>query len=317
MKKVLSLTLVLALCLSVAACGKKKTEPKETSSTTAATAAPTTESTLAPTSESTAATDATSVPTEAPTEKPTTAPSTKPTEKPTVAPTTKPTKNPTTVPTTKPTEKTTTAPTIKPTAKPTTAPTTKPTEPPHTHTWKDATCQTPKTCTGCGATEGSVGSHTFENGVCTVCNAADILNPNTNLQICSDDANPEYISQAYIPYDEETISARGISFWDNGGYGEGVYCLLLDAMFSANEEDIDKNRPPVAYGGKEYYRHGAGMHPAEVDLTDTEILITDQWYNTTIKMVLMGNGNLKVTESTDSNYPVDMVLSTAWSYLKY
>lgn len=162
-----------------------------------------------------------------------------------------------------------------------------------------------------------MGSHTFENGICTVCKATDILNPNTNLKICSDDANPEYISQVYIPYDEETISARGISFWDDGGYGEGVYCLLLDAMFSANEEDIDASRPPVTYGGKEYYRHGAGMHPAEVDLTDTEILITDQWYSTTIKMVLMGNGNLKVTASTDSNYPVDMLLSTAWSYLKY
>lgn len=320
MKKVLSLTLVLALCLSVAACGKKKTEPKETSSTTAATAAPTTESTLAPTSESTAATDATSVPTEAPTEKPTakpaTAPSTKPTEKPTVAPTTKPTTAPTSKPTEKPTEKPTVAPTTKPTEKSTTAPTTKPTEPPHTHTWKDATCQSPKTCTGCGATETSVGTHSFVDGICTVCKATDILNPNKDLKICGD-TNPEYISQAYIPYDEETITARGISFWDNGGYGEGVYCLLLDAYFSANEEDIDASRPPVAYSGKEYYRIGGGMSPAEVNLTDTEILITDQWYSTTIKMVLMGNGNLKVTESTNSNYPVDMILSTSWSYLHY
>ncbi len=329
MKRVLSLLLTIALCLSFAACSRKKTDSAETkapvTANTEATTA-TTEATAA-TDESTVATEVTTAteasskatvkPTTTPTTKPTWALSSTPTTKPTTAPTAKPTEKATTAPTTKPTEKPTTAPTIKPTAKPTTAPTTKPTEPPHTHTWKDATCQSPKTCTGCGATEASVGTHSFVDGICTVCNAADILNPNTNLQICSDDANPEYISQAYIPYDEETISARGISFWDNGGYGEGVYCLLLDAMFSANEEDIDKNRPPVAYGGKEYYRHGAGMHPAEVDLTDTEILITDQWYSTTIKMVLMGNGNLKVTESTDSNYPVNMVLSTAWNYLNY
>lgn len=303
MKKALSFTLALVLCLSMAACGQKKAEQKETSPSTTAT----TESTLAPTAESTTATDNSTTVTNA-TSAPTEAPATKPTEKPTEASATKPT----TAPTTKPTTKPTTAPTTKPTA----APTTKPTEPPHTHTWKNATCQTPKTCSGCGATEGSVGAHTFENGICTVCNAADILNPNTKLQICSVDANPEYISQAYIPYDEETISARGISFWDNGGYGEGVYCLLLDAMFSTNEEDIDKNRPPVAYGGKEYYRIGGGMSPAEVDLTDTDILITKN-DGSTIKMILLGNGNLKVTASSDSNYPVDMVLSTAWNYLKY
>ena len=314
MKRALSLILALVLCLSLAACGKKKTDQKETSPSTAAT----TESTLAPTAEATTATDSSTAAADA-TSAPTEAPATKPTEKPTEASATKSTTAPTTKPTTKPTTAPTTKPTTAPTTKPTTKPTEKPTEPPHTHTWKNATCQTPKTCTGCGATEGSVGSHTFENGICTVCKTADILNPNTNLQICGD-TNPEYISQAYIPYDEDTITARGISFWNDGGYGEGIYCLLLDAYFSTNEEDIadiKSTRPPVTYGEKEYYRYAAGMHPAEVDLTDTEILITDQWYGATIKMVLMGNGNLKVTESTDSNYPVGMELSTAWNYLNY
>ena len=333
MKRAISLFLSLAVMLTLAACSKKKPAPQEATpsaeATTAPTAAPTTE-TAAAAAESTAATDASTSATEAtaeataaPTEKPTTAPTTKATEKPTTAPTTQPTEKPTTAPTTQPTEKPTTVPTTKATEKPTTAPTTQPTEkpttaptePPHTHTWENATCQTPKTCSGCGATEGAVGSHTFENGICTVCKAADILNPKENLLICDDNANPEYISQVYAPYSDDSIAARGVSFWNDGGYGEGIYCLMLDAVFSCNEEDVDVSRTPVAYEEKEYYRHGAGMHPAEVELTDTKILITDQWYSSTIKMVLMGNGNLKVTESTDSNYPVGMEMSIAWNYL--
>ena len=38
------------------------------------------------------------------------------------------------------------------------------------HAWVDADCDTPKTCSACGATEGKpTGEHTYENGVCTGC----------------------------------------------------------------------------------------------------------------------------------------------------
>lgn len=38
------------------------------------------------------------------------------------------------------------------------------------HTWQDATCAVPKTCTGCGATEGSANGHSFDDsGVCDMC----------------------------------------------------------------------------------------------------------------------------------------------------
>ena len=346
MKRVVAMLLVLAMCLSFAACGKKNTEPQSTTPATTATSAPTEAPTEAPSEVTTVATDApTEAPTEAstaapaetqvteathalgstptikPTEKPTEAPTTKPTEKPTQAPTTKPTEKPTQAPTTKPTEKPTQAPTTKPTENPTQAPTTKateapttkPTEPPHVHSWKDATCQAPKTCTDCGATEGDVGKHNFVDSICSVCQAADIVDPNTDLKICGD-TTEEYISQAYAPVDEESIFAPGVAFYNDGGYGEGVYCLLLDATFTCNTEDLDTSRPALSYKGKNYYRIGAGMTPAEVDLTDTEIIITTV-ESYTIKMVMLGNGNLKVTESTVRLYPGGMILSTAWSYL--
>lgn len=60
---------------------------------------------------------------------------------------------------------------------PTTIPTTPTT---HTHNWQDANCITPKTCTSCGATEGSAtGNHTYENKKCTGCGK---LQPTENLR---------------------------------------------------------------------------------------------------------------------------------------
>lgn len=41
------------------------------------------------------------------------------------------------------------------------------------HSWKDATCIFPKTCTVCKETEGKPLGHAYENGVCTVCGRKD------------------------------------------------------------------------------------------------------------------------------------------------
>ena len=40
----------------------------------------------------------------------------------------------------------------------------------HIHKWQDATCARPKTCTGCGETQGEKTRHNVpEDGICTVC----------------------------------------------------------------------------------------------------------------------------------------------------
>ncbi|MBQ8911096.1 MAG: leucine-rich repeat domain-containing protein, partial [Clostridia bacterium] len=37
------------------------------------------------------------------------------------------------------------------------------------HTWQDATCETPKTCSVCKKTEGDLGEHNWSDGQCSVC----------------------------------------------------------------------------------------------------------------------------------------------------
>lgn len=86
---------------------------------------------------------------------------------------------PTTIPATTPTVLPTTVPDTTPAVPPTTAPTTEPTtEPPHTHSFRAATCTTPKTCS-CGATEGSANDHSWIDATyaspktCSVCGAIE------------------------------------------------------------------------------------------------------------------------------------------------
>ena len=46
---------------------------------------------------------------------------------------------------------------------------TEPSVPVHIHTWQEATCLVPKTCSDCGAVEGSALAHAFVDYVCTAC----------------------------------------------------------------------------------------------------------------------------------------------------
>jgi len=122
------------------------------------------------------------------------------------------------------------------TSEPTTEPTAEPTtEPPHVHSfsnatcttpktcscgaiegsatghnWKEATCSEPKTCTVCGTTSGLTAGHNFSNGKCTACGKTD---PNYNQETmvwiptkggkkyhtragCSNMDGPEHVTQS-------------------------------------------------------------------------------------------------------------------------
>ena len=147
MKKLFALLLAVVMLLAMTACGKDE-EGTPTGESTGATTTNTTESTndttegTQGTTEGTTGGDTTETPTTTP---PTTTPST------------------TTPPTTTP--PTTTPPTTTPTA--------------CSHSWKDATCTTAKTCSKCGATEGSAAGHSWVDATytnpktCSVCQATE------------------------------------------------------------------------------------------------------------------------------------------------
>lgn len=112
---------------------------------------------------------------------------------------------------TAPTSTSATVPTTEPVTEPVTAPTTAPsTESSHSHSYQPATCTAPKTCSVCGATEGSASGHNYANGKCTVCSQSD---PNytdeTMVWIptkggtkyhkhagCSNMSDPEHVTQS-------------------------------------------------------------------------------------------------------------------------
>lgn len=46
----------------------------------------------------------------------------------------------------------------------------------HEHTWDEATCTTPKTCSECGETEGETLGHTWEEATCTTAKTCSVCN---------------------------------------------------------------------------------------------------------------------------------------------
>ncbi len=179
------------------------------------------------------------------------------------------------------------------------------------HTWTPATCTKPKTCSVCKTTEGSKGSHTYKNDKCTVCGATNILNPKQHLKIGYE---YEYVAKKYYVYSGQDIYAPGFQFCNDGGYGDGdYYCIKIEAMFTSVPDDDIKNRTPVNYNGKDYYRCGAGQSPAYLELTDSEIIISQD--SIKIKAVMLADGTIKITESNESDCPVGTLLSTEWTML--
>ncbi|MBQ8748577.1 MAG: hypothetical protein IJZ14_02075 [Oscillospiraceae bacterium] len=91
----------------------------------------------------------------------------------------------------------------------TTEATTEDTTPVHTHSFSSATCTKPATCS-CGETQGSANGHSFSDGVCVACGAADPdYEQSANVWIptnggkkyhksasCSNMKNPERVTQS-------------------------------------------------------------------------------------------------------------------------
>ncbi len=184
MKIIVSLFLVLIMLLSLCACGKNHDQNTDSGANTGHT---TTKSTESPTADATEDT-------QAPTQELTTVPTKKPadsitlgTQAPTQELTTVPTKKPAdsiTLGTQAPTQELTTTPTKIPATTPpnntqttTDEPDENPTDEPSDceHTYPTVTCTMPKMCTKCHHFAGNALPHNYQNGFCTVCGRAEML----------------------------------------------------------------------------------------------------------------------------------------------
>ncbi|MBQ9860787.1 MAG: hypothetical protein IJO75_00860 [Clostridia bacterium] len=89
---------------------------------------------------------------------------------------------------------------------------------------------------------------------------------------------------------------------------EGEYAVVMHYTYSPVKEDDDQQ--PFEYQGKTYYGQGEGMSPYHFELTETEITVKDQNNNGAVvmKLILLSDGNMRVTVSTDAAFPVDLVL---------
>ncbi len=136
------------------------------------------------------------------------------------------------------------------------------------------------------------------------------LNPKTNIKW-----GEEYVSNQYKVYGPESIYAGGICFYDDAV--DGKYALVLQAMF---ELPNPNGRKGVTYNGKTYYRCGAGQTPHRMEMTDTEILIKNPFWESDesirVRMVLENYGNLRVTYSVHEDFKVGDVLSISYNGLK-
>lgn len=89
---------------------------------------------------------------------------------------------------------------------------------------------------------------------------------------------------------------------------EGEYAVVMHYTYSPVKEDDDQQ--PFEHQGKTYYGQGEGMSPYHFELTQTEIVVKDQNNNAVVmKLILLNDGNMRVTASTDAAFPVNLVLT--------
>lgn len=89
------------------------------------------------------------------------------------------------------------------------------TETKHIHSWKDATCSTPKTCSICGDTAGSPADHSWEAATCTAPKTCAICKKTTGSTIAHDYVN----GTCKVCGKEDPSDPKNITVWipTNGG----------------------------------------------------------------------------------------------------
>ena len=101
-------------------------------------------------------------------------------------------------------------------------------EAPHTHTWVDATCKTPKTCSGCGATEGEADptAHYTTLDICLLCYL-----PQPSLVV---GANEVVVPASGSAFGMIQITEAGM-YQVTGSVGQ-MLCIFTDSIYAEGSD---------------------------------------------------------------------------------
>ena len=158
------------------------------------------------------------------------------------------------------------------------------------HTWVEATCAAPKTCTVCGTTEGNTAGHSYVQGKCSACgeNQAGYK----ALTSCG------WRTAGLTPSGEELDV---ITLWPNGeesSIGAGYYGDLSTLDQDIQDAYLEYPESLVDFNGGKYYSLGFGdARPASyTEQGDTVVIsVFGDEVNGTITMVRTAANQYTVT----------------------
>lgn len=186
---------------------------------------------------------------------------------------------------------------------------TEPTEETCQHNWIDATCATPKTCSICGTKEGYGTGHSWEEGVCTVCNAVDL-------------SFDPVVNGTWLYLTKERW--EGLDFQPDGTcdiktvLGAPMSAKTLEAVVNAAVANLQKQYKEnwESYAANEYYVLKIRDYYYVANMTSTTAEYTSDGKNITImqdclpfRVELISKNVLKevVDESKYINMPVEYI----------
>ena len=157
------------------------------------------------------------------------------------------------------------------------------------HTWVDATCAAPKTCSVCAVTEGEVADHNYQGGTCSVCSAKD---PNfkaltSGKWLRTTIVNDQLMEQKLCFTNSDDMGpAWSVRYFEN--IGPEVDPDFMDYLITEGKlVQIDGN----------YYQHMGMGDMGEVSFAEngSTITVTLLYWDSSIVLERISGNQLKVT----------------------
>ena len=177
------------------------------------------------------------------------------------------------------------------------------------HTWKDATCDKPKTCTSCGATEGKPAGHIYTDGVDGTCNVCGIHRETTEQRT---------VMHMFRMYDPNS----GEHFY-TGSVEERDFLVSVGWNYEGVGFTFSRTTGMPVY---RLYDPVYGEHLYTMDEAERDMLIAQGWniegvafnsaYDTEVPQYRLHNPNAKrgAYHFTASIAERDMLIALGWEY---